>query len=60
MVEFAVDQYIIGLKRKIEHKTGNIMDVKDKIVSVIYPYITLTDFEDNTIREPANDGEGET
>jgi len=26
------------------------------IVSVVYPYITLTDFENNTIREPENDG----
>jgi short-subunit dehydrogenase len=39
----------ISLTAREELKKDNI------IVSVVYPYITLTDFENNTIREPAND-----
>jgi short-subunit dehydrogenase len=40
----------ISLTAREELKKDNI------IVSVVYPYITLTDFEENTIKEPANDG----
>ncbi|MDQ1261216.1 MAG: hypothetical protein QG575_397 [Euryarchaeota archaeon] len=40
----------ISLTAREELKRDNI------IVSVVYPYITLTDFENNTIREPGNDG----
>jgi short-subunit dehydrogenase len=40
----------ISLTAREELKKDNI------IVSVVYPYITLTDFENNTIREPENDG----
>lgn len=39
----------ISLTAREELKKDNI------IVSVVYPYITLTDFENNTISEPAND-----
>ena len=41
----------ISLTAREELKTDNI------IVSVVYPYITLTDFEKNTITEHAIDGE---
>jgi short-subunit dehydrogenase len=43
----------ISLTAREELKTDNI------IVSVVYPYITLTDFEKNTIREPASDSGGQ-
>jgi short-subunit dehydrogenase len=43
----------ICLTAREELKKDNI------IVSVVYPYITLTDFENNTIREPANDSNKE-
>jgi short-subunit dehydrogenase len=39
----------ISLTAREELKKNNI------IVSVVYPYITLTDFENNTIKEPASD-----
>jgi short-subunit dehydrogenase len=39
----------ISLTAREELKKDNI------IVSVVYPYITLTDFEKNTIKEPASD-----
>ncbi len=41
----------ISLTAREELKKDNI------IISVVYPYITLTDFENNTIKEPANNGE---
>ena len=40
----------ISLTAREELKKNNI------IISVVYPYITLTDFENNTIKEPANNG----
>ena len=40
----------ISLTAREELKKNNI------IISVVYPYITLTDFENNTRKEPANNG----
>jgi short-subunit dehydrogenase len=42
----------LSLTARDELKKDNI------IVSVVYPYITLTEFERNTIREPENDSGG--
>jgi len=44
----------ISLTAKMELQDNNIS------VSVVYPYITLTDFEKNTIKDPSVQAEEET